>query len=147
MYEQLRTSGYVPLEDESIFAKCSVGLGDVLIQDEFVKRYWGTALADYQFLCQTICGDFPDGMVILNTDSERALVLSPSVYYEPQYFGFNDAMHYFRSGGAIGLVVSSQKSRRDRINCEIFEVLEDEDFDAASTIEYLVSAVRKWEAK
>ena len=141
-YEQLKGNDYVPLEDETILAKANIPLGEVLIQDEFVERYFGTCLIDFKLLCRSACCDYPEGMVILNVDHERALVLACNCCYEPQYVGWYEAIKWFKKakGAAIGLVVS--KGHQDKVACELFEVLEeDEDFDPASKSEHLLSLV------
>ena len=147
LYEQMQNSDYVPLEDETIFAKCKTDLGDCVIQDEFVDRFFGTCMVDFKFLCQTTSRDYPDGMVVFNVDRERATLFAYDFYYEPQYVGCHEALEWYKrsEGNAIGLVVS--KAYQDKkVMCELFEILkDDEDFDPMPKIDYLLSSFRVWE--
>ena len=144
IYEQIEASDYVPLEDDTILAKAMTTLGDILIQDEFVSRYFGTCMVDFKLLCQTSCCDYREGMVILNVDQQRAILLPRHWYYEPQYIGCYEAIEWYKKAkSAIGLIV---KSHQEKVVCEIFEILQDddEDFDVQAKIEYLMSVVSDW---
>ena len=146
LYEQIKINDYVALDDDNLLAKSDIPLGECLIQDEFVDRFFGTCVDDFKRLCQNACCDYPEGMMILNVDRERALILSCNFYYEPQYVGCYEAIEWFKKsgGGAIGLIV--KKAQQDKVICEIFEVLQEaEDFDSTSKSDHLLSIVRSWE--
>ena len=145
LYEQIRINDYVALDDDNILAKSYIPLGECLVQDEFVDRFFGTCVNDFKRLCQNACCEYPEGMMILNVDRERALILSCNFYYDPQYVGCYEAIEWFKKsgGGAIGLIV--KKTQLDKVICEIFEVLqEDEDFNPTSKSDHLLSIVSSW---
>ena len=128
LYEKLREDDYVVIEDGFI-AKTHIPLGECFIDDEIVGRYFGTSIDDFKRLSRNASWEYPNGMVLINLDRERALVFPYNTSYEPQIIGLSHALEWLKEAdGTFGLIV--KKGQNGKVYCEFFKVItEDEDVD------------------
>ena len=84
-----------------------------LIDDELGSRPFGGALSDFTRLCRNLSWDYPNGLILINTDRKRTVLFQQDChFYEPSFApDINQALTYMmRTPGLFGIIAQRRKN-------------------------------------